>query len=269
MREGGRDVPIGRPPGLADLVLWLVFTDDVVWKHDFQKSEGVDKLQDEGGENEDPSNDDRRHVELHPEVKSHTNGCTDDSGRPTPLAVGQALPLPLPCGYDVKAKEQNMQNLNDQRCRNCHPEGFQLDVDVSEAIISKGLDVAHEAHEDRDSCVDIILDPLLLAQPVQAEVLWCNICWQVVDAGGGHCTGVVGVKLLPNPRGGLPRCPRSRRGRARPALAQLVVSLRSTVVGEVGHAEDVSPALLLELGRKLPSLVKLLQSGHWDPDLTS
>mmetsp|Transcript_78171 Transcript_78171/g.141065 ORF Transcript_78171/g.141065 Transcript_78171/m.141065 type:complete len:200 (+) Transcript_78171:1577-2176(+) len=199
MREGGRDVPIGRPPGLADLVLWLVFTDDVVWKHDFQKSEGVHKLQDEGGENEDPTDGDRRQVELRPEVDSHADRCAEDGGRPAPLAVGQAFRLPLPSGNNVKAKKQNMQNLDEVRGRNCHPGGFQLDVDVSEAIESKGLDVASEAQEDRDSCVDVILDPLLLAQPVQAEVLWCNICWQVVDAGGGHCTGVVGVKLLPNP----------------------------------------------------------------------
>mmetsp|Transcript_40715 Transcript_40715/g.73749 ORF Transcript_40715/g.73749 Transcript_40715/m.73749 type:complete len:427 (-) Transcript_40715:752-2032(-) len=196
----GRDVlPAGRPPGIPDGLLGLELADDVVWQDQLQEAQGVDELQDVGAEDEDPGDGDDGRVELHAEVKSHADGGAHSGERPTPLAVGQALLLPLPSTDEVKAEEQNLQHRNCPRGREGHPNGFELDVDVAKAIESKRLDVASEAQENGNTCIDVVLHPFLLAGRIESEVLRGHIPWQVVDSSTTDSACPVCLVLLTDP----------------------------------------------------------------------
>mmetsp|Transcript_109002 Transcript_109002/g.274295 ORF Transcript_109002/g.274295 Transcript_109002/m.274295 type:complete len:214 (-) Transcript_109002:392-1033(-) len=175
-------------------------------------------------------------------------------------------------GDDVEAEDERLKHSdNESRCVS-NPEGAQLDVDVTKAIVGKRLEVRDEAVEDAHTRVHIVLVKLLLHSRIQLEVLRCS-------ARGFSCrcdvASAIDLKFLADPRRALRASRRRRTGAAPGRLLLLlhiiigledgIIRLRRAIVRNVGQAEDVTPTLLLELGGELTRSIQLLERGNRDP----
>mmetsp|Transcript_116660 Transcript_116660/g.341483 ORF Transcript_116660/g.341483 Transcript_116660/m.341483 type:complete len:398 (-) Transcript_116660:361-1554(-) len=268
--EGGGYTPTLRPPRSTNALLRAEGVAPVVGQRDLDEPQRVDELQNVCQEDADPGDRDGREGEFDPEVQGHANGRGHPGDGAQPLAVWKHLLLPHG-PHDVEAQQERVQDHEHEAGRVRHPEGAELDVDVAQAVVAQRVDKGQEAIQDGDPRIDVVRIPLLLHLQVEPEVLRRGVHRQRGRRVAGDGAGPGRLELLAHPGGRPPTTPRGRR-RVRPAGASRIglrglVRPRRAVAVDVGHAEDVAPALLLKLRCELPRRVELLQGRDGDPRL--
>mmetsp|Transcript_18895 Transcript_18895/g.54664 ORF Transcript_18895/g.54664 Transcript_18895/m.54664 type:complete len:301 (+) Transcript_18895:755-1657(+) len=168
----------------------------LVGKNDLQQAERIGQLQDVGNEDHQPTHRNRHHVELDLEVQRHANGRRQCGQWPEVLTTRQVLPLAHVRRNDVEAQEQGHEGGDDEHAPVCDPERPQLDVDVAQPVVAKGLHIMHEAEEDADAGVDVVLVVLLLHMLEELEVLRRSV---LRDREGVLLAPSIGRELLLHP----------------------------------------------------------------------